>query len=710
MSTLAPAPGRRWQAALIVALVFTAVAGAALGGWWYARESPPHQGPIVLISIDGLRPDRLAAYGANRADTPSIDALAAEAVVFERAYTHSPLTLPANASLLAGKLPFEHGVRDEAGFVLKEDVRSLAELLRSRGFDTGAAVSSFLLRPESGVAQGFSFFDAEMGDGSGVPGPVVEREGSETIDAAERWVEGRRDQRFFLFVQVSQDAAEATVARVVQQLKELAFYDHATIVLTADSGHGGPGGLDEASLHVPLLVKQPDAEGGGRRVASPVQHIDLLPTVLDLVRAPIPSGLRGRSLRAALDADSGSVGPRLIYAESLAAKFRFGGHGLFAVSRGQYRYLRGARDELLDLEDGAVASPPPDTPEVMELRAALERLMKEVAVELPGEVPAAEEDAYAAFGYLGGAALAASAPADLDSGAQAALLEAHSEAARLVADKRYMAAIEQLRTIVRARPSLAAVHYQLGTVLTRTGRMPEALAAFRAAASLQPDNPYPPLAIAAAAMRTGKWDEAKEQATRAVTLAGPGQARTVAAAHGLAARIALALRDSESARMHADAAHAADPALPMPQFVRARLLYEEGEYDAALAAFEEANAATKEHRRTVEELNWYLGDTFARLDRYDEAERHFREELRLFPRNTPAYASLAMLFRASNRREGIDEVLAALIDAAPTPEGYATAARLWTILGERERADALRADARARFRGDPSPTLVERSR
>src|SRR5688572_16228794 len=157
-----PARVRRWQATLITTLVLVAVAAAAGVGWWYARESPPHQGPIVLISVDGISASELPAYGAQRTDTPAIDTLAAEAVVFERAYTHSTQTLPAHASMLSGRLPVDHGVRDDAGFVLSPEVRTLPELLRSRGFNTGAAVSTFLLRPESGIAQGFMFFDGEL--------------------------------------------------------------------------------------------------------------------------------------------------------------------------------------------------------------------------------------------------------------------------------------------------------------------------------------------------------------------------------------------------------------------------------------------------------------------------------------------------------------------------------------------------------------------
>ena len=155
-----PAATRRWQATLIVSVFVVAVAGAALpaGG----TRGSPRLTKVRSSSSPWTVPSRRPpAAGDGGSASPSIDALAAEAVVFDRAYTHSPLTLPAHASILAGQLPFEHGVRDEAGFALNESTRSLAELLRNRGFETGAAVSSFLLRRESGVAQGFSFFDAD---------------------------------------------------------------------------------------------------------------------------------------------------------------------------------------------------------------------------------------------------------------------------------------------------------------------------------------------------------------------------------------------------------------------------------------------------------------------------------------------------------------------------------------------------------------------
>jgi tetratricopeptide (TPR) repeat protein len=705
-----PVSGRRWQAALIVVLFFAAVAAAAFTGWQYARESPPHQGPILLISADNLSADRLPAYGSTRTDTPAIDALASESVVFDRAYAHSPQTLPSHASILSGQLPFEHGVRDDAGFAMKEDVRTLAELLRNRGFNTGAAVSTFLLRRESGLAQGFSFFDSEVPDTQDGDGPAIGRDSSQTIDAAERWMRTQSGQRFMLFVQVDEAGADAAVARFVQELKERNLYDSATILLIGDHGSDPAAAeLADTSLHVPLIVKQPDSEGAGRRVTATVQHIDLLPTILDLVRAPIPSGIRGRSLRPVLDSESATVPDRPVYAESLTAHFRLGGHAVYGVTSGERRFVRGDREELFDLQTGG-QSLPLDTPDAIRLRDLLDRLLGTTRIEKPAAVAQSEQDAYAALGYLPDLRMSTSAPVALDREVEEKLVELHREAAHLVAQRKFASAIDRLRAITRAHPELAVVHYQTGWLLLRTARYEEATAAFNEAARLQPDSADVRVALAEASWRAPDSEQATLLADAAIAVADAYEPEARAVAHALAARVALARLDADAATMHAQAAQESDPALPLAEFVRGRLLYEDGRYEEAAQALQEADAASTEHKRPIEDLHASLGDALARLDRYADAETHYRDELRAFPRNTRAYASLAMLYRASNRDRDVEQVIGGLIEAAPTPDGYATAARLWTILGERSRAEALRADARSRFRGDPSLALLERDR
>jgi tetratricopeptide (TPR) repeat protein len=218
------------------------------------------------------------------------------------------------------------------------------------------------------------------------------------------------------------------------------------------------------------------------------------------------------------------------------------------------------------------------------------------------------------------------------------------------------------------------------------------------------------LAVAEALMRAGRLDDASVTADEAVALAeaDPKDTSARAQAHQVAARVALARHDAEAAVAHADAVKAADPRVPMPQFVRGRLLLDEGMADEALASFRQAEAALREQGGTLADLHLYLGDSLTRLEQYPEAETQYREELLTFPRNTQAYASLAMLYRASNKDDAVEDVLNELVASTPTPEGYAVAAGLWTVLGERSRAEALRSDARTRFRGDPSLALLGR--
>src|SRR6185436_12057133 len=116
--------------------------------------------PIVLISIDTLRSDHLPAYGYKGVETPAIDALRQDAILFERAYSHTPLTLPSHTSLLTGVLPTHHGVRDNLGYKLDPARQPvLPKLLKEAGYATGGAVSAYVLRGETGLGPLFDFYE-----------------------------------------------------------------------------------------------------------------------------------------------------------------------------------------------------------------------------------------------------------------------------------------------------------------------------------------------------------------------------------------------------------------------------------------------------------------------------------------------------------------------------------------------------------------------
>ena len=250
-----------------------------------------------------------------------------------------------------------------------------------------------------------------------------------------------------------------------------------------------------------------------------------------------------------------------------------------------------------------------------------------------------------------------------------------------------------------------------GALFSRTGRLAEAEAAFRAAALVEPDNPYVPAALA------GVLDAGREAGRGArprwpspAALAEHRDSRARAVANDKRPR-KWRCRKTNRRRPNCmrRRLNAKSPPCRMTSFGPACILHAEGRFEEARAAFEEAAAVTAQHERPLRELHWYLGDTLARLDRHADAEVQFREEMRGRSRAVSGPIRAWPTWTAPRTgQSGLEETLDALIDAAPTPEGYDAAARLWTIAGEPGRAATLRADVRTRFRGDPSSAFCAR--
>jgi choline-sulfatase len=721
---------RPFRYTFILGLVAVSTVLAAVGGWRFARASAPVSGPIVIISVDALRADHLPAYGYRGVRTPAIDALAADGVVFERALSHSPQTLPAHASILSGRLPFETGVRDNAGFVVRSAERLAAEILTDRGYATGAVVSSFVLRKETGISQGFAFFDGEIPERSSdlTSGPV-QRDGSDSEAIAERWLHSVGTSRAFLFLHLYEphrpyaapprfaefapyDAeiayTDEIIGRFVKYLKTHQLYDQSTIILVSDHGEGlGDHGerehglfvYDEA-LHVPLIVKQAAGEGAGRRVSDPVQHIDLVPTILDLAKAPVPGNLRGRSLKPLLDG-SGRFPERVIYSESLFGRYRFGWSGLTSVTDGRYRYVRAPREELYDLqrdpgERSNVAGS--ETQRVLKLGEALDRLTSGTKIPAPGQVSPEDYERFAALGYAGRVIVGtAESNADLaDPKDSSGVLETYRAALEHATARRWPQAIELLQKILREHPDMIDVWAELASDASLAGRYEQALDAHKKVIALEPKDPSGYLNAATLLLRLRRLDDARELAGSAARIASESDPRAGASAHELLARIALAQGDKDAARGEAELARRAVPGLPLPLYVEARLLYDEGRYNEALPLFERAASESERagDRAQIADLHFYAGDTFLRLERYAEAEYQLWLELKRFPRNMRARSALATLYQTTGRTREAGDMVADLVRLTPTPEGYALGARLWTTFGNRREAAALRVKAR----------------
>jgi arylsulfatase A-like enzyme len=375
------------------------VAALALAGlWWTDAAGGRAPAGVVVVTLDTTRADRLSPYGFMDVSLPALERLAREGVVFDQATSVAPLTLPAHTSLFTGRLPMNHGVRDNADAPLAPTATTLAEILAAQGFRTGAFVGSLILNPDRGLDQGFQRY-------SGVPhseatSETGQRRADAVIDDAIAWLDTIGASPFFLWAHLY-DAhrpydppepygsrfghdlyegeiafADSQIGRLVQALEERHLLDRVVVVVTADHGEslGAHGERDHGifvyqdTLHVPLIVRAPGLKP--IRVGDVVRLTDVMPTVLDLVGVPSPP-TDGASLVALMRGERQDLDPLDLeaYSESLYPE-RLGWSPLRALRRGRFKLIDAPRPELYDLERD-----PFETRNIYAERPALARAM-----------------------------------------------------------------------------------------------------------------------------------------------------------------------------------------------------------------------------------------------------------------------------------------------------------------------------------------------
>jgi arylsulfatase A-like enzyme/Flp pilus assembly protein TadD len=697
---------------------------AALAAGCARSPSMPRfpKAPVVLVSIDTLRADHLPAYGYKGVETPHLDRFRKDAILFENAYSHVPLTLPSHASVFTGLLPFEHGVRDNLGYRLDAKAHpTLARLLKERGYVTGGAVSAWVMRGASGVADGFDFYEDRIvaPEGTDAAGRV-QRRGDETASLARSWLEGVKERPFFLFFHVYEPHApyepiepyksryslaydgeiawsDAIVGGLLNDLRRMAVYDRAVIVVLSDHGEGlGEHGEEDHgillyrwALQVPLLVKLPGSPQAGTVMSAPVELIDMLPTLASVLDVPVPGGLRGRSLFDPVRATE------RIYAETCYPRIHLGWSELRSLVDERYQYIEGTRRELYD-----IVQDPRQLADLVSTRGEVVRSRQKelagfpAALIGPGEVGAEELERLAALGYLGGAVGAASGPPP-DPRESIHVLRDVKAAFRLAAAGRDEEAVDTFRKILSQHPNLVDARYELAQTLARLGRYPEAYDAFKAALRTSPSLAGPiAIALGRVCLKMGRRDEA--EASARIGLRG-----NAAQGHELLARIALARDDLAAAEREARAAKGDAGAELGAAVVLAEVAIRRERFADALAVIDEAKRTIREQRLTrVPDLDFLRGDALARLGRYAEAEAAFDEEIRAFPRNSQAYTRLAIVYGLQRRTvKEVDRLLEAMVAANPGRETLELAAKTLESMGDAQGARAWRRRSLSRTPG-----------
>ncbi|MBV8202937.1 MAG: sulfatase-like hydrolase/transferase [Acidobacteria bacterium] len=738
---LAPAARRLPPLPAPLLILAAVLGGAALGALGCARRadrSPevPQGTPVVLISIDTLRADHLPAYGYRGVDTPAIDALRADAVLFARAYTQTPLTLPSHTALLTGLLPAVTGVRDNVGYSLDAarvaggELPYLPFILKQHGYATGGAVSAYVLQGKTGLGKGFDFYEdsIEFRSGAGLGG--LQRPGTETLRLVLPWLRAAAAapaRPFFLFFHIYEPhtpydppepyasryplkydgeiaTADAIVGRLLDELRRAGAYDRAIVVLLSDHGEGlGDHGEDEhgvllynEAIHVPLLLKLPRRQLAGRVAGAPVALTDVAPTLLGLLGLPVPAAMRGTSLLATLGQPDRRQDGRRVYSETFYPRLHFGWSDLASLAGRRYHTIEGPDPEVYDLDR--------DPHETHNLLRDQRRVYAEARRELAGydrslappqAVDAEARAAMTALGYVGRTGAAAGPLPDP---------KAHLDALRdlkqgfaAMAHHDYRLAAGTFERLLQRNPQMADGWEFLGRAREKLDDPRGALAAYGKALSIDPGSA--PVAIAAASLYLdlGELDQAENHARIAA-------AGAPSFAHGLLAQIAMRRGKLDLAEREARAALDEKGRRIRPMITLAEVLHARHRYEDALAQVRQAEGAyaerTAKDPELIEGLSLIRGKILADLGDAAGAEAAFRQEIQSFPEDLPAYPNLAILDALTGRPEAARDTLRHMVDAHPSAAAYAEAVKTLRVLADPSGAAVVLRYARRKYPND----------
>lgn len=520
-----------------------------------ARKIPPN---IVLITLDTVRADHLGCYGYKDIETPTIDGLAHDGVVFERAISQVPLTWPSHAAILTGTYPFQNGVQDFTGQPLSPEFHSIAQALKQHGYATGAVVSAFVLDRSWGLNRGFDFYDdafsAETFQKKDIG--LVDRRAAESVSHAIAWLKKTPHRPFFLWLHLYDPHspydppepyrtrykdhlydgeiayADHELGRLVAYLKQAQLYDRTMIAFLSDHGESlGDHGEHEhgffvynSTVHIPLIVKPPAGSGiQAGRVARPVETVAVAPALLQASGAKdaIEKQFQSRGLFGK-EAEKDDTG----YSETFYPFSSFGWSPLHALETSRYHFIDAPQPELYDL-----SVDPGETNNLAAQQTATVAVLKEKVAALlrerpfsagAGTAPSLSPDAaekLRALGYV--SYRSAVSPEALAKGLadpKTKLWEFNSilEAGDAFQVNDFPAGEELLAKVSEKDPQLYIVPFMLGEVALRQQKWEEAATQLKRCLELNPSFDQAMVGLGRALLNQNNAEEAKEWVNKAL--------------------------------------------------------------------------------------------------------------------------------------------------------------------------------------------------
>jgi len=464
---------------------------------------------VLLITIDTLRPDRLSCYQSPDLKTPNIDSLAEKGVLFTRAFAHTPLTLPSHTNILLGLTPLFHGVHDNYRFIVREEFLTLAEHLKKCGYSTGAFVGAYLLDSRFGLGQGFDVYDDNYERSHSRKITALERKAEEVVEKALSWLK-IQSSPWFLWIhcfdphdpydppqpfksQYEKNLYDGEVAyvdfalaKLLNYMKDNDLFNKTLIIFTGD--HGESLGQHEEMTHgflaynstlwVPLIVRFPGSTQ--TQVSHPVSHIDIFPTVCDILKIEKPPFLQGTSLFSLI---KGGRGPkRPIYFESLYPYYSRGWAPIRGFVLEKEKFIDSPIPEIYDMnKDFNELQNLADRKKVESQREKLKQVIKSLSSP---EADRAEQkmdreslEKLRSLGYISSYQISKKEKFDPEDDVKAFLPYNNKaiQAMELYQKGKAQEGIELLKKVMEDKRSLDSAYYNLAILYESEGRTKDAL-------------------------------------------------------------------------------------------------------------------------------------------------------------------------------------------------------------------------------------------
>jgi arylsulfatase A-like enzyme/predicted Zn-dependent protease len=501
---------------------------------------------VILVTLDTTRADRIGCYGFSRIETPTLDALAARGVKFENCMSQTPLTLPSHSTLFTGTLPLFHGVRDNGGFILPQELTTMAEVFKADGYSTAAFIGAYVLDSKWGLNQGFDYyFDRfDLSKFEKISLGSVQRPANEVLDEALKWLGQNKDKKFFAWIHLYDPHtpyeppspfaekyeknpylgeiafADSQLARLGPFLEQDGLRQSTFLVIAGDHGeslgehrestHGFF--IYQESLHVPLIFVTPFPALQGRSAPALVSLVDVMPTVLEMAGLPVPPQVQGESLVPFLFHPENNP-DRYAYSETYYPRYHYGWSELKSYQNLKYKLIIAPQKELYDLTTDAdemrdLASAETDV--LARLDSAAEdfiarRSQNAHQIDFRKIDPETREK-LAALGYIGSFTDSKKLEGKPLANPKEKILVFNelSRAREMGMNGQVDEAVGVIRGIIATDPDIGDAYFSIGNIYFKARRFKEAIPYFEEALARKPDDSFCVMNIANSYVNMGK--------------------------------------------------------------------------------------------------------------------------------------------------------------------------------------------------------------